>query len=191
MPSFTKQAIMQGFWELLEQRPLSQITVKDIAGHCGINRNSFYYHFQDIPALIEEIVMAQANGIIARYPTIDSMETCLLATLEFARENRRAMLHIYNSVNRALYEQFLWQVCESVVRAYGEAALRGVTLPQEDADLILRYYKCLCFGVAIEWLNSSVSQDEARAYIHRMVELRRGTVETMIERSLQSAQEKQ
>lgn len=56
MANFTSRAIKQTFIELLEQRPLKDITVKDIVETCGINRNSFYYHFQDLPALIEEIV---------------------------------------------------------------------------------------------------------------------------------------
>ena len=56
MPSFTRQAIMKAFMQLLEERPLNKITVKDIVEVCGINRNTFYYHFEDIPSLIEAIV---------------------------------------------------------------------------------------------------------------------------------------
>ena len=52
----TKILIKKTFLELLEQRPLSQITVKDIVAECGINRNTFYYHFQDVPALAGEII---------------------------------------------------------------------------------------------------------------------------------------
>ena len=55
MPNFTKAAIKQAFIQLLDERPLKQITVKDIVEQCGINRNSFYYHYQDIPSLIQEI----------------------------------------------------------------------------------------------------------------------------------------
>ena len=53
MPNFTKQAIKASFWKLLNQQPLSQISVRTIVEDCGINRNSFYYHFQDIPSMIE------------------------------------------------------------------------------------------------------------------------------------------
>ena len=45
MANFTRKAIKEAFLKLLNQRPLSQITVKDIVEDCGINRNSFYYHF--------------------------------------------------------------------------------------------------------------------------------------------------
>ena len=54
MPNFTRRAIKESFLKLLNQRPLNQITVKDIVEDCGINRNSFYYHFEDLPALLEE-----------------------------------------------------------------------------------------------------------------------------------------
>ena len=53
MPNFTKKAIKDSMKKLLNERPLNQITVKDIVEDCGINRNSFYYHFEDMPSLIE------------------------------------------------------------------------------------------------------------------------------------------
>ena len=53
MPSFTRKAIMESFLKLLDARPLNKITIKDIVEDCGINRNTFYYHFEDIPALVE------------------------------------------------------------------------------------------------------------------------------------------
>ena len=52
MPNFTKMAIKATFIKLLNERPLNRITVKDIVEECGVNRNSFYYHFEDIPALL-------------------------------------------------------------------------------------------------------------------------------------------
>lgn len=51
MANFTEKAIRSAFLELLDQRPLNKITVKDITERCGINRNSFYYHYQDVPTL--------------------------------------------------------------------------------------------------------------------------------------------
>ena len=57
MPNFTKIAIQQSFLRLLRQRPITKITVKDIVEDCGINRNSFYYHFQDLPQLLETVII--------------------------------------------------------------------------------------------------------------------------------------
>ena len=60
MPTtLTKRAIKESFVNLLNERPLNKISVRDITDKCGINRNSFYYHYQDIPALMEEILTEQ------------------------------------------------------------------------------------------------------------------------------------
>lgn len=49
----TKKAISDAFWQLLEEKPYNKITVQNIVECCQVNRNTFYYHFQDIPALTE------------------------------------------------------------------------------------------------------------------------------------------
>ena len=104
MANFTKAAIKSTFIALLEEKPLNQITVKMIVETCGINRNSFYYHYQDLPALIEEIVQEESMRIMNKYQTIDSIEMALNAAVEFTSNHRRAILHIYCSVNRDIFE---------------------------------------------------------------------------------------
>ena len=68
MANFTKQAIKSSFLKLLNEKPLNRISVRDIVEDCGINRNSFYYHFQDIPALLTEIITDETDRLIADYP---------------------------------------------------------------------------------------------------------------------------
>ena len=60
----TKQEISEAFWQLLEEMPYSKITVKEIADRCQLNRNTFYYHFQDIPALAEATMAAWVDDIV-------------------------------------------------------------------------------------------------------------------------------
>ena len=82
MPNFTKIAIQQSFLRLLSQRPITKITVKDIVEDCGINRNSFYYHFQDLPQLLETVIIENADEIISRIPESFSLEEGLTTVLE-------------------------------------------------------------------------------------------------------------
>ena len=95
MGGFTKQAIRSSCIKLLNERPTHQtITVKDIVEDCGINRNSFYYHYQDLPSLIAEIFTEEADRLIRDYPKIDTIEDGLLAAISFVMENKKAILHI-------------------------------------------------------------------------------------------------
>ena len=57
----TKNTIIDTFWLLLEEKPYNKITVKDIVDRCQMNRNTFYYHFHDIPELLETAVKNDGN----------------------------------------------------------------------------------------------------------------------------------
>ena len=48
MSQITKRALATSLKKLLAQKPLSKITISDITEDCGMNRMTFYYHFQDI-----------------------------------------------------------------------------------------------------------------------------------------------
>ena len=53
--NLTKNAIMTSLVKLLNEKPLDKITVKDIVEDCGINRNTFYYHYHDIYDPLKDI----------------------------------------------------------------------------------------------------------------------------------------
>lgn len=182
LPGFTKQAIRNSFIKLLNQRPVNQITIKDIVEDCGINRNSFYYHYQDLPSMIEEIILDEVNVIIRQNPTIDSLEECLNVTMSFVRENRRAAIHLYHSSNRDLFEQYLWKVSEYTVRMYISTVLEPYSLKESDIDVIIRMNKWECFGAVMDWLREGTKED-IEAVCGRIAELKRGTLEEIIRRS--------
>ena len=45
--NITKKALAQSLKELGATKILDKITVADITDHCGVNRQTFYYHFND------------------------------------------------------------------------------------------------------------------------------------------------
>ena len=183
MASFTRRAIKAAMEKLLNERPLSQITVKDIVAACGINRNTFYYHYQGIPELIKEMVDDEADAIIKSYPTLESLEDCLETVVRTAMSKKRAILHIYNSASRDVYERYLWDTCGRAVGLYLDTVLNGRQLPGDDRDIIHRYYTCVAFGCISWWLNTKMTED-VLSDIHRIAGLRQGSLEEMIARSL-------
>ena len=113
--SLTKRAIRASFLKLLNERPLNKITVKDIVEDCGINRNSFYYHYTDIPALAEEIVKDEAARIVQEYPTVDSLEQCLESLLMVKGSVEDGMPEDFYSIDLMnAYEQLGFIIGESV-----------------------------------------------------------------------------
>lgn len=187
MPGFTKQAIRNSFIKLLNERPVSQIKIKDIVEDCGINRNSFYYHYQDLPSMIEEIILEEAEAMVRQHPSVDSIEECLDLAVSFALENRRAALHLYNSSNRNVFEQYLWRVCEHVVETYINTAFAEYPMKEDDKRIIVRQYKWKCFGAVLDWLDGGMKDDIQKDF-YRICQLKKGMLEEVIRRSVSDSQ---
>ena len=54
MANFTQDAILKTFGDLLEALPFEKITVSTLIRECNISRNTFYYHYPDIYALLDD-----------------------------------------------------------------------------------------------------------------------------------------
>lgn len=159
MPPFAKREIKNSFIKLLTERPISQITVKDIVEDCGVNRNSFYYHFQDIPSLLEEIIVEMTAKVIENLPEESTFEEKVTAALQEINLNKRMIYHIYGSSNREFYEKQLMKICEHVTRTYIRSGEYSERVDSKDLEFVISYLKCELFGQLIDWLNHDMSYD--------------------------------
>ena len=159
MPPFAKREIKNSFIKLLTERPISQITVKDIVEDCGVNRNSFYYHFQDIPSLLEEIIVEMTAKVIENLPEESTFEEKVTAALQEINLNKRMIYHIYGSSNREFYEKQLMKICEHVTRTYIRSREYSERVDSKDLEFVISYLKCEVFGQLIDWLNHDMSYD--------------------------------
>ena len=73
MSGFTKEIIIRTLFELLNEKPLAKITVKDIVERCGVNRNTFYYHFRDISDVVESALLREVDNAFEHPVEVDSM----------------------------------------------------------------------------------------------------------------------
>ena len=60
----TKKQLSLSLKRLLEKKSFSKITISELASECGLNRKTFYYHFEDIYGLLEWHLEQEINSII-------------------------------------------------------------------------------------------------------------------------------
>ena len=181
MANFTENAIKSTFMELLNKKPINKITVKEIAALCGINRNSFYYHFNDIPHLLETILTEEAERLSDTPVESESIYASLIDAVDFAIENKTAIFHIYNSANREMFEQYLDKISTKTVTGFINNAAEPLGIIERDREAVVLYYKCLLVGFVIDWLATGMKYD-LRAKITDIWRLFDGSMMTAIER---------
>lgn len=185
MSQLTKKAIVEAFIKLLNERPLDKIKVKDIVEECGINRNTFYYHFQDIPAMIEEIMRDEVDRVLAEQKQAETWEEGFIQGAEFAIKNKKALYHIYKSVSRDVVERYLNTIAEDVMTRFVEYMAGDLSPLEEDKLLVIHFYKAALVGMILDWMEAGMKYDTEKL-IRRIGYLFEGNIYASLEKSSNS-----
>lgn len=186
MSQLTERAIEKSFIRLLNEVPFDKITVKDIVEDCGINRNTFYYHYEDIFDLLHKVFEKRAAEVLAEGIAQNDWQESFLRCTLYALENRREIYHIYNSVDRCQLEHFLYGVAGEIMLSYVRAQAEGMQVSVDDIGTIADFYKCALVGIVLEWLDGGMKQ-EPEEFIRRVGFLQEGSIARMLARAAQES----
>jgi AcrR family transcriptional regulator len=159
MAKFTKKAIVDTFVELLNEKPFSQITVKEITERCEINHNTFYYYFEDIYAVIDEIFAEEHRRLNSATFASGTMEDACNLALNYINTHRKAIRNLYNSVSRDRLERYLIDVADRLMEDFTAKYMKDVHLSEEDKRFFVTYQKCALIGFVIWQLERGSDED--------------------------------
>ena len=71
-PSETKLLMANTLKQLIKDRPFSKITVQDIVSECSINRNTFYYHFENNYDLLYFTYAQEVQNIVNSFQSANA-----------------------------------------------------------------------------------------------------------------------
>lgn len=167
MSQTTKRALAMSLKKLLMEKSLDKISVTDIAEDCEVNRQTFYYHFQDIYDLVDWIYTSEATKALDGKKTYDTWQQGFLQIFEYALENRTFVIHTYHSVSREHLEKYLYNECYNLLIGVIEEKAVGLPLREDDKAFIAHFYKYAFVGLMLEWVRNGM-KEKPSAIIDRL-----------------------
>lgn len=161
MAQLTKTALIDAFTRLLEQMPMDQITVQAITAECGVSRNTFYYHFSDIYALLKAMLRRDMDELLAQRRRGELAREGLRRLFDYVSARQRIFYHIYTAVGHAAVEQYLLETTGELFMAYIQDTAEGLTPSEEDLRFICVSYQYMLIGILLEWVRRGMKGDLA------------------------------
>ena len=183
MANFTKQAIKASFMKLLNERPLNKISVRDIVEDCGINRNSFYYHFQDIYALLEWTLSEDCRHLLESKVKRGDWKESIVALFEYMQENRLIILNAFHSLERDTLEHEVFSILSPLLFDLLNAQPNFELLNDEDQRFIVSVYGLGVTGLLLRWISTDMLAP-SEPLIRQLYRLASGSLDGIIQRFL-------
>ena len=159
----TKQALAAALKELMAQKPVDKITIRDITDRCGIRRQTFYYHFEDVYDLLRWMFQEEAVALLKQHEGTLLWQEGLLQLFHYIEDNRAVCLCALKSVGREHLKRFfhtdIFAIIHRAVEQIGTdvgATQAGVT--PDDVALMTHIYVVASAGVIESWLLGEIDR---------------------------------
>ena len=159
----TKKMLSASLKHCMEKKSLSKITVTDIVTDCGLNRKTFYYHFQDVPDLLKWTLEQEAVDVVKQFDLLNELEEALRFAVRYIRENSHMINCAYDSIGRDELKRFLNHDFQNIVMSIVEQIERkeNVHSDPDAKKIICNFYTEGMAGELVDLLKSrDAAQDE-------------------------------
>lgn len=181
MSQVTKRAIEQSLKNLLLKKPLTKITINDIAEDCGINRRTFYYHFKDIYDLVEWSCREDAKRALDEKKTYDTWQQGFLQIFEAVEKNKPFIRNVYRCVHQEQVERYLKPLVDNLLLGVINEEAKDRSIRDEDKDFIAQVYSYIFIGLRLDWIKDGRHQDP-KEIVDRLAKLIKGSIASSLKK---------
>ena len=146
----TKKAIVQALKEVCRTKPFDKISVTDITEICGLNRQSFYYHFQDKYELLSWIYYYENFSKITEDISFENWDLKILEMLGIMEREKGFYCNTLKEQQHT-FESYLLDMAKTL---FMEAIVRldeRKKLTEEEREFYGEFYAYGICGVIISW----------------------------------------
>ena len=158
MALYTKKLIMTAFAEMLEELPFDKITVAALVKRAGVSPNTFYYHYEDIYALLD----AWFRQVVEFYAPADSFlewKSATKAVLHRCKDHPKVIYHIFDGLSRDRLERYIFSLTDDVFYRLTRQAAQGRELPEERVRSVASFCRYAYIGFVMQFFWNRMEND--------------------------------
>lgn len=163
----------KAFLELLDRKDLEFISVKEICEKAGVNRSTFYLHYENISDLLDESIQFVIDDFVANFSyepqnfisRIDdcSIDELFLITpkylspfLKYIKSNKKLFLTVLKNSGSFRLDKAYADMTKYVLMPI----LERLQVPVENRKYIVAYHIHGIMAIVTEWIKGDFSDSE-------------------------------
>lgn len=166
----TRKSLSAALKRQMERKPLRKITVNDIITDCGLNRKTFYYHFEDIYALLKWSLEQDIFEALRRFDFMTDVQGALQFTVDYIESNAHLLNCIYDTIGRDEIKRLLCDDLFQIVRKFiNETEVEhDLHLSKNSKEFLCRFYSNATVGTLVDWFRTSYSPETKQFLVENL-----------------------
>ncbi len=183
----TKKLLAASLKKLMAVKPFNKITVREVVDDCGLNRQTFYYHFQDLPDLAKWMFEQEVVILLQVQKDILTWEDGVLQLFNYLETNRAVCLCAFHSLGHEQLKRLVYADSHAFLKKVVEHLAVGLEVDEAYQDFVAHFYTVAIAGLAESWLLTPSSQQMSPEEMLALINLTIGdNIRNALERYVQA-----
>ena len=155
----TREALASSLKKLMEQKPLSQISIREIIEDCGVNRQTFYYHFRDIYALAEWMFSREAAAFICRRSARKGYLEALQAAIVYAQTHPLLKSCAMDVQSHDAMRRLFGAILRRDIAFAVNLLSAGLSVDDSYREFLISFYSEAVASIILNWMCAGAPQE--------------------------------
>ncbi|GEN45453.1 TetR/AcrR family transcriptional regulator [Alkalibacillus haloalkaliphilus] len=157
---YTRMVLKDSLIELLAEKPIASVTVKEICELADVNRSTFYTHYADqydLLTKIENEIIDDMNAYLSSYSFTKEDEALLMTQklVEYITDKKLMFETLLNENGDSTFEKRLMEVARRFVM---KNTMEGTDLDEQFSSYLSTYIISGAIHVIKEWIASGMEE---------------------------------
>lgn len=146
----TKKAIAGALKQVCRGKAFDKISIADITAACGLNRQTFYYHFQDKYELLSWIYYNENFSLITKDIRFENWNDKILEMLQIMVKEKAFYMNTLKEQEKT-FESYLFDMAKALFLEALEHLDTDGNLDAEEKEFNVEFYAFGICGVIMSW----------------------------------------
>ena len=152
----------RAFKDLVLEKSVDKITVKEITDKADVRRTTFYNHYQDKYELMEQIIRQEIVGPIGPLLENDLIDEAIVLIFSNLKKEKEVYMNMARTQGQNSFEQIagkcVAEILYQVISPKVQAGIDAATFKQNhiSADIVATYYASSITFAVMYWINQGM-----------------------------------
>lgn len=150
--------------KLIQKKSFSNVTVRELTESCGLHRNTFYYHFEDINDLLKWTLEQEAIDVVKNFDLMLDYEEAIGFVMDYITENEQFLNNIYYSVGYSELKRFFCndfhEITASLINKLEQQM--NLSVPEDFKEFLCHFYTEALAGMVLDGITNPAMQNKEK-----------------------------
>ena len=170
---YTKRAMAASLKSLMVEKPLEKICIREIMEGCGMKRQNFYYHFEDIFDLVKWMFLEEVAAPLRQHEGALFWQDGLRQLFSYLQENKAVCQCALRSLGRPFLKELFMDEVYSMVRHVADQLTGELEWEnkEQELDMNVQFYVIALAGIVEGWILDELdfSPEELIQFVNKLL----------------------